>query len=69
MTRRKLLAGVGSGLVLTAAGTVRGTLAQRTVQAGQPAPEVSAGAWINSAPLAMAQLRGRVVLVDFWTAG
>jgi thiol-disulfide isomerase/thioredoxin len=26
-----------------------------------------AGEWINSAPLSFAQLRGKVVLVDFWT--
>lgn len=26
-----------------------------------------AGEWINSAPLSMTQLRGKVVLVDFWT--
>jgi cytochrome c biogenesis protein CcdA/thiol-disulfide isomerase/thioredoxin len=25
------------------------------------------GAWINSAPLTLAQLRGKVVLIDFWT--
>lgn len=27
----------------------------------------SAGAWLNSPPLAAEQLRGKVVLVDFWT--
>ena len=27
------------------------------------------GNWFNSAPLSMAQLRGKVVLVDFWTYG
>ncbi|HEY2774880.1 MAG TPA: redoxin domain-containing protein [Candidatus Binatia bacterium] len=33
-----------------------------------PAPEFAGiGAWINSAPLTMASLRGKVVLVDFWT--
>ena len=25
--------------------------------------------WLNSGPLSMAQLRGKVVLVDFWTFG
>ena len=69
MTRRELLTGVGGGLFLTAAGKVRRALGQRTVQLGQPAPEVTAGVWVNSGPLAMTQLRGRVVLVDFWTAG
>jgi thiol-disulfide isomerase/thioredoxin len=31
------------------------------------APEISAGAWTNSEPLTLKSLRGRVVLVDFWT--
>ena len=33
-----------------------------------PAPEFSGiEAWINSPPLAMASLKGKVVLIDFWT--
>jgi cytochrome c biogenesis protein CcdA/thiol-disulfide isomerase/thioredoxin len=33
-----------------------------------PAPEFTGiSAWINSEPLTIAQLRGKVVLVDFWT--
>jgi thiol-disulfide isomerase/thioredoxin len=34
----------------------------------RPAPEFAGiDNWINSAPLSMQQLRGKVVLVDFWT--
>lgn len=33
------------------------------------APELTAGDWINSEPLTLKGLRGRVVLVDFWTFG
>jgi hypothetical protein len=36
---------------------------------GQSAPEITAGRWINSAPLTIAGLRGRVVAVEFWTFG
>ena len=36
---------------------------------GQRAPDIAAGRWINSAPLSMDTLRGRVVLVEFWTFG
>ena len=33
------------------------------------APEISGGTWINSAPLTLKSLRGRVVIIDFWTFG
>src|ERR1044072_2238674 len=33
------------------------------------APEFAPGTWINSDPLTLKSLRGRVVLVDFWTFG
>jgi hypothetical protein len=36
---------------------------------GVAAPELSGGPWINSRPLALGDLRGRVVLVEFWTYG
>jgi cytochrome c biogenesis protein CcdA/thiol-disulfide isomerase/thioredoxin len=34
---------------------------------GQAPPLHLDGAWINSSPLTLAQLRGKVVLIDFWT--
>lgn len=33
------------------------------------APEFASGHWINSEPLTIKSLRGRVVLVEFWTFG
>lgn len=33
---------------------------------GQPAPELAMGQWINSPPLQLEKLRGRVVLIHFW---
>jgi peptide-methionine (R)-S-oxide reductase len=35
----------------------------------QIAPPLAAGKWINSEPLTAENLRGRVVLLDFWTFG
>jgi len=40
-----------------------------TARLGQPAPEIIGGPWINSEPLTMEKLRGRVVAVEFWTFG
>lgn len=33
---------------------------------GDTAPEIRAGEWLNSAPLTLAALRGRVVILEFW---
>ena len=59
------------GMLLMAAGPAPGRVeaADRLVRAGQPAPEITGGPWINSEPLSLAGLRGRVVLVEFWTYG
>ncbi|HXJ95890.1 MAG TPA: redoxin domain-containing protein [Terriglobia bacterium] len=49
-----------------------GASPQQVVSTGSPAPPESTQAggggitWINSQPLTMAQLRGRVVMIDFW---
>ena len=40
-----------------------------TTRVGQPAPDITGGPWINSEPLTMEKLRGRVVAVEFWTYG
>ncbi|HEU5361688.1 MAG TPA: cytochrome c biogenesis protein DipZ [Gaiellaceae bacterium] len=62
--KRELAKVRGGGAALAAAHT--------TSQKGLPdygnAPPLHAdGAWINSPPLSIASLRGKVVLVDFWT--
>lgn len=39
-----------------------------TVPKGPKAPEIiQGGVWFNSAPLTLAELKGKVVLIDFWT--
>ena len=35
----------------------------------QLAPDIRSQSWLNGAPTSLAELRGRVVLVDFWTFG
>jgi len=59
----------GRGVVLLAGllGAVEPAHAQP--RAGEPAPEITGAPWINSVPLALAGLRGRVLLVEFWTYG
>jgi len=36
---------------------------------GTPAANIAGENWLNSRPLTMAGLKGRVVLVEFWTYG
>ena len=43
--------------------------AERGVRVGQAAPEITGGPWVNSGPLSLGALRGRVVFVEFWTYG
>ncbi len=56
-------------LSLGLAGWMVGPAAGQALRRGQPAPEIAGGPWINSPPLTMAGLKGRVVLVEFWTYG
>jgi hypothetical protein len=39
------------------------------LRVGERAPEITGEHWINSPPLSIAGLRGRVVLIEFWTFG
>ena len=36
---------------------------------GKPAPEFTNDTWINSEPLRLKDLKGKVVLIEFWTYG
>ncbi len=57
-------------LVLLALTTLGGAVASgQALRLGAPAPEVAGDRWINSGPLTAQGLRGRVVLVEFWTYG
>lgn len=68
--RRRVTRGVALGVVMTA--TALGLAPAAGAQpprVGAAAPDVTGGPWINSAPLTLAGLRGRVVAVEFWTYG
>jgi len=67
-TLKRWLTVVGLGSVLA---MVMAPLAGQavTMRVGQPAPEITGGPWINSEPLTMEKLHGRVVVVEFWTYG
>ena len=38
-------------------------------EVGKLAPEISGQSWLNSKPLKLAELKGKVVLLEFWTFG
>ena len=63
------MAGKGIVIAAVAAALLAAAAWADVVAPGRPAPELAAGAWINSEPLTMQGLRGRVVLIDFWTYG
>ncbi len=51
-------------------------IAEVNSMAGRPivgpatsAPEIRSSVWINGEPISLAALRGKVVLVEFWTYG
>ena len=79
MSQRSIIVWVGVVAVIIAAGwyvdsrqvVMPMPTATTSGQAGSsygPAPEFTGiTGWLNSAPLTMAGLRGKVVLVDFWT--
>ncbi|WZB68107.1 redoxin domain-containing protein [Achromobacter xylosoxidans] len=53
---------------LAVAGLLLGTAAHAAAPAPVPAPEFTGiQTWLNSEPRTLASLRGKVVLVDFWT--
>jgi hypothetical protein len=68
MNRRVFLASLVAATGASAA-TVMLAHSQATPPAGPLAPPIRSTAWINSAPLAWDALRGRVVMIEFWTYG
>ncbi|HEV8583373.1 MAG TPA: hypothetical protein VGT02_00225 [Methylomirabilota bacterium] len=57
------------GLTVLALAGVAGAAVAQGPAPGRAAPEITAGRWINSAPQTIGGLRGRVVLLEFWTFG
>ncbi|MGA9408194.1 MAG: redoxin domain-containing protein, partial [Bacteroidota bacterium] len=45
------------------------TASDTTSLLGSKAPEIRPGTWINSCPLTLSELHGKVVLLEFWTFG
>ncbi len=72
MVYSKELWRLGLGVVLVAGAVLLGrseTSAAGALRIGTPAPEITGDRWINTEPLSLATLRGRVVLVELWTFG
>lgn len=57
-----------TGIKMAFAGLLLGSTAYAAAAPAAPAPEFTGiEKWLNSEPLTMQSLRGKVVLVDFWT--
>src|SRR6185503_20406552 len=67
-TGRGPLAVVSEGISRLTSGGQRIPSRSITEETKAPeAPEISSGLWINSEPLTLKSLQGRVVLLEFWT--
>jgi len=67
-TDRGPLAVVSDGISrLTSGGQMIPTRSMTEETKAPVAPEISSGLWINSEPVTLKSLRGRVVLIEFWT--
>ncbi|CAG0987043.1 hypothetical protein ANRL2_02893 [Anaerolineae bacterium] len=65
-----LLFGAGAWQMRRIAPGEQSALAKQVVRATAPrAPEIASATWLNSAPLTARDLRGKVVVVEFWTFG
>ena len=70
-TRMRVLVAVALAIVspLAMLSVLVDGVAGQVLKVGAPAPDIAGGPWIGSEPLTLAGLRGRVVLVEFWTYG
>lgn len=79
-SRRNMLVGIVVAVVIVAVSVYATGLSKRLLSPfgrsaeyysseSATAPELVAGDWINSEPLSLKGLRGRVVLIEFWTFG
>jgi len=80
MDRRNLLIGITVSIIIVAALTYATGLSKQLLapfgnsteyksSGSATAPELATGEWVNSEPLKLKDLRGRVVLIEFWTFG
>lgn len=56
------------GLSVVLAGLLL-TWAVANAGVGMKAPDITNQTWLNSAPLQLSDLKGKVVMVEFWTFG
>lgn len=57
-----------TGLLVICAGIVL-TWVVVNAGVGMPAPDITNQTWLNSEPLHLSDLKGKVVMVEFWTFG
>ena len=63
------IAAFSLGLALALSSWVVSPKAGAAITIGAAAPDVAGENWLNSKPLTIGALKGRVVLVEFWTYG
>lgn len=68
MKAPRLIAAIAGAVIIWAVYTLF-PLGAAGLAIGDLAPELRGGPWLNSAPLKLADLRGKVVLIKMWTFG
>ncbi|MGH9648797.1 MAG: peroxiredoxin family protein [Bryobacteraceae bacterium] len=70
MTRRKMLGAAAAALAVpVAAAEIESRHAAGSELVGRPAPPLELKHWLNSQPLEMTDLHGKIVLLRWWTDG
>jgi thiol-disulfide isomerase/thioredoxin len=61
--------GLAAALIFLGMGTLWAWRSSVHASVGTPAPEITTITWLNSEPKSIGGLKGKVVLVEFWTFG
>lgn len=66
MIRKAWFSGLVAVALMISAGVVGLDREARAIEVGAVAPELQSTQWLNGSETSLAELRGKVVLIEFW---